>query len=191
MKRFNDTAADMIPTRLIISIAIIAAVTLLVAFGYRTLSITSAENKVEHECRELESELFSMIASGVPRDLDYIYADDGTIRSYSFNLPDSLIYLSFGVDPDSDNNGKLSTGLTVNGSVIFYKVDGGNKKTIWLDESFKFREGLFKFNRWVINGDGQGHIIEGGGGRTSLIFELVKQNNESFILIHSTDKFWH
>lgn len=179
----------MIPTRLIVSIAIIAAITLLVAFGYNVLSINSAESKVEQDCRGLESKLFSMIYSGTAREIDDINADDGTIRSYSFNLPDNLIYLSFGVDPDTDNNGKLSTGLTVNGSVIFYRVDGGSKKAIWLDPSFKFREGVFKFNRWVINGDGQGFIIE-SGGKVNLIFELVKQNNESFILIHGTDRFW-
>ena len=53
MRKFNDFAADMIPTRLIVSIAIIAAITLLVAFGYRVLSINSAENKVEQDCRGL------------------------------------------------------------------------------------------------------------------------------------------
>lgn len=173
-----------------VSIAIIAAVTLLFGFGYKALNITSAENKLEHECRGVESELFSMLASGVPRDLDYLYSDEGTIRSYSFDLPDNLIYLSFGVDPDPDNNGRLSTGLTLNGTVIFYKVDGGSKKAVWLDERFKFREGIYRLGRWVVNGDGQGYIIENGGGKTNLVFELVGQNNESFILIHGTDRFW-
>jgi len=188
MRRFDDFAADMIPTRLIVSIAIIAAITLLVAFGYRVLSINSAENKVEQDCRALESELFSMIASGVPRDVDDMNADDGTMRSFSFNLPDSLVYLSFGVDPDPDNNGELTTGLTVNGSIIFYMVDGGSKKVVWLNQNFRFREGILDSNIWVINGDGQGYIIQ-GGGESTLIFELVKQKNESFILIHGTDNF--
>jgi hypothetical protein len=186
MKKMDNIAADMIPTRLIISIAIIAAVTLLVAFGYRSLSISSAENQVEQECREVESELFSMIASGVARDVDEITADDGTIRSCSLNLPDSLIYLSFGVDPDPENDGYFKTGLTVNGTVMFYRVDGGSKKAIWLNERFKFREGFFNANRWVINGNGQGFILK-GGGKSTLIFELVKKNNENFILIHEND----
>jgi len=188
MRKFDDFAADMIPTRLIISIAIIAAITLLIAFGYRVLSINSAENKVEQDCRGLESELFSMVASGVARDVDDMNADDGTIRSFSFNLPESLVYLSFGVDPDPDNNGKLETGLTVNGSVMFYMVDGGSKKAVWLNQNFKFREGILNSNKWIINGDGQGYIIQ-GGGKSTLIFELVSQKNESFILIHGTDNF--
>lgn len=186
MKKMDDVAADMIPTRLIISIAIIAAVTLLVAFGYRSLSITSAENQVEQECREVESELFSMIASGVARDVSKMSADDGTIRSCSLNLPDNLIYLSFGVDPDPDNDGKLQSGLTVNGTVMFYRVDGGSKKAVWLNEGFKFREGFLIGNKWVINEDGQGYILQ-GGGKSTIIFELVEKNNDIFILIHGND----
>jgi len=186
MKKIDDIAADMIPIRLIMSIVIIAAVTLLVAFGYMNFRISSAENKVEQECRAIESKLFSMIASGVARDVDELNADDGTIRSCSMNLPDNLIYLSFGVDPDPDNDGDLDTGLTVNGSVMFYRVDGGSKKAVWLDDDFKFREGLFFGNKWIINGDGQGFILK-SGGKSSLIFELVKKNNESFVLIHKND----
>jgi len=186
MKKMDELAADMIPTRLIISISIIAAITLLIAFGYKSLSIYSAENQVEQECRKLESELFSMIASGVARDIGEMNADDGTIRSCSFVLPDSLIYLSFGVDPDPDNNGELQSGLTVNGTVIFYRVDGGSKKAIWLDEGFKFREGFIIGNKWVINGDGQGYILQ-GGGKSTIIFELVEKNENVFILIHGND----
>ena len=186
MKKIDNIAADMIPTRLIISIAIIAAITLLVAFGYLNFKISSAENSLEQECRAIESELFSMVSSGVARDVDELNADDGTIRSCSMSLPDNLIYLSFGVDPDSDNDGVLETGLTINGSVMFYKVEGGSKKAVWLDEDFKFREGLFYGGKWIINGAGQGYILQ-GGGKSSLIFELVKKSNESFVLIHSND----
>ena len=186
MKKMDDVAADMIPTRLIISIAIIAAITLLIAFGYRSLSISSAENQVEQECRKLESELFSMIASGVARDVGEMNADDGTIRSCSFVLPDSLIYLSFGVDPDPNNDGKLQSGLTLNGTVIFYRVDGGSKKAVWLDEGFKFREGFLIGNKRVINDDGQGYILH-NGGKLTIIFELVEKNDDIFILIHGND----
>jgi len=186
LKKLDDFAADMIPMRLIISIAVIAVITILLVFGYRSFSISSAENLVEQECREVESELFSMISTGIARNLDEMNADDGTIRSCSLNLPDNLIYLSFGVDPDPDNDGALTTGLTVNGTVMCYRVDGGSKKTVWLDERFKFREGRFFANRWIINDLGQGYIIN-SGGTSNLVFELVEKNNESFILIHGND----
>ncbi|MEE9440513.1 MAG: hypothetical protein V3V27_01130, partial [Candidatus Thermoplasmatota archaeon] len=114
--------------------AIIAAIVLMVGVGFRNLSITSAENQVEIDCRTLESKLFTMFGSGIARDVDEINAADGTKRSITFNLPDNLIYLSFGVDPDTDNNGELETGLTEDGSTIFYRVAGGSKHVLWLED---------------------------------------------------------
>jgi len=183
----NDVASEMIPIRLMISIAIIAAITVMIAVGYHNLSITLAENQVESECRELESKLYTMIGSGVARDVDEVNMGDGTKRSHTFNLPDNLIYLAFGVDPDIDNDGVAETGLTNDGSVIFYRVQDGSKHVIWLsDERCVFREGEYTGEKWVINGDGQGFILNSGGG-TTLAFELVEKNHERYILIHGND----
>lgn len=187
MRRKNDFAAEMIPIRLIISIAIIAAIALMIGVGFRNLGITSAENQIEIECRTLESKLYTMMGSGVARDVDEINAGDGTKRSITFNLPDSLTYLAFGVDPDSDNDGELETGLTENGSAIFYRVSGGSKHVLWLtQDEYRFREGKYIDGKWVINGDGQGYIITSGGS-TTLTFELVQKNHEIYILIQATD----
>lgn len=187
MRRKNDFAAEMIPIRLIISIAIIAAIALMIGVGFRNLSITLAENQIEIECRTLESKLYTMMGSGVARDVDEINAGDGTKRSITFNLPDSLMYLAFGVDPDSDNDGELETGLTENGSAIFYRVSGGSKHVLWLtQDEYRFIEGKYIDGKWVINGDGQGYIITSGGS-TTLTFELVQKNHEIYILIQATD----
>lgn len=187
MLKKNNLATEMIPIRLIISITIISAIVLMVGVGFKNFCITSAENKLEIECNMLESNLITMIGSGVARDVDEINAVDGTKRSLSFDLPDNLVYLSFGVDPDSDNNGILETGLTENGCVIFYKVSESNKHVIWFEDYYKFREGKYIDDRWIINGDGQGYIVT-SGGKSNLTFELVKKNHETFILIHATDK---
>jgi hypothetical protein len=97
------------------------------------------------------------------------------------------MYLAFGVDPDSDNNGELETGLTENGSAIFYRVSGGSKHVLWLtQDEYRFREGKYIDGKWVINGDGQGYIITSGGS-TTLTFELVQKNHEIYILIQATD----
>jgi len=187
MRRKNDFAAEMIPIRLIISIAIIAAIALMIGVGFRNLSITLAENQIEIECRTLESKLYTMMGSGVARDVDEINAGEGTKRSITFNLPDSLMYLAFGVDPDPDNDGELETGLTENGSAIFYRVSGGSKHVLWLtQDEYRFREGKYIDGKWVINGDGQGYIITSGGS-TTLTFELVQKNHEIYILIQATD----
>ena len=120
MRESDDFASEMIPIRLLISIAIISAIAIMVTIGYNNLNVIFAENNVENECKSLESELYTMIGSGVARDLDEIDAGDGTKRIHTFNLPSNIVYLSFGVDPDPKNNGVLETGLTCNGSVIFY-----------------------------------------------------------------------
>ncbi|MDH7517311.1 MAG: hypothetical protein QHH19_03095 [Candidatus Thermoplasmatota archaeon] len=187
MRKPDEFASEMIPIRLLISIAVISAIAIMVTIGYNNLNVVFAENNVENECRSLESKLYTMVSSGVARDLDEIDAGDGTKRVHTFSLPNSIIYLSFGVDPDPENNGILRTGLTCNGSVIFYKVQGGSKHVIWLsEEKFRFREGKNTGDKWVINGEGQGFIIK-NSGETSLVFELVKRDSETFILIQAND----
>jgi len=187
MRKTDEFASEMIPIRLIISIAVISAIAVMLTIGYNNLNVVFAENNVENECRSLESELYTMISSGVARDLDEIETSDGTKRIHTFSITDNIVYLSFGVDPDPENDGILKTGLTCNGSVIFYKVQGGSKHAMWLSEdNFRFREGRYVENKWIVNGDGQGFIIR-NGGETSLVFELVKQDSEKLILIHCND----
>ena len=184
MRNIDSIASEMIPIRLIISIIIIAAIAAMVGMGFATLNTTFAENKIESDCKTLETNLYSMLNSGVARDVDEIGADDGTKRVQTFDIPDNVIYLAFGVDPDPNNDGILETGLTNNGSIISYRVSGGSKHIIWLDEQFRFREGNNSKGRWDIND--QGFIIS-DSGKITLIFELVEKNHETYILIQSND----
>jgi hypothetical protein len=176
----------MIPIRLIISIAIVAAIFLMVAFGFMYLRVVLAENQVENSCATLEGKILTMLSSGIPRDVDEIGAGDGTKRIHSLDLPDNLIFLAFGVDPDSDNDGIYETGLTENGAAIFYKIEGGSKKVIWLNKDFKFREGKYDGDKWILNDGGQGYIITSIGEQT-LNFELVEKSSLTYILIHAND----
>jgi hypothetical protein len=178
----------MLPIRLIISLAIIAAIAVLIAFACGNLRTVLAEQEVEGQCRLLESSLSTMVGSGASRDLDAFSAPEGSKRIQTFSLPDSLMYLSFGGDPDSSNTGVLTSGLTEDGAVIFYQVQGGSKKVIWLPkETYKFREGTFVDNKWVIQGDGHSFIIR-RGGTISLVFERVTKNHQVYILIHENDE---
>lgn len=188
MKKFDNKAVEMIPIRLIISLVIIAAISLLLFFGYLYIRVTLAENNVANEIRTIESKLQTMIAGGNARNLLDSNAAEGTKRSYSFELPDNIIFLSFGVNPDENNDGVLKTNLTQNGSCIFYQIEGSSKKVKWLDDEIRFREGNYENGKWDINGNGQGYIISGGGGVT-ITFELVMKSNIKYILIQSTDNF--
>jgi len=186
MIRNNNFAAEMIPIRLIISIVIISSILLMIGVGFRNYNITSAENHIQLECEALKSKLVTMIESGISRDVDEINSCDGTKRRFTFSLPDNLIYLSFGVDPDINDDGILETGLTANGSVIFYKISGGSKHVYWFEGKYKFREGKYVDDKWIINNDGEGYIIE-SGGIIMLNFEFVQKNQKTYILIHATD----
>ena len=187
MKQVDDTASEMIPMRLVISIAVIAVISFMVAFGYNSFSVILAENQVENECNMLESKLYTMVSSGVYRDVDEANTSDGTKRTHTFDFPGNLMFLAFGVDPDPGNDGNFNTGLTCNGSVIFYRIAGSNKQVIWFpEEGFKFREGKYVNNKWIINEGEQGFVFS-SGGKTTLTFELVEKNHEKYILIHSND----
>lgn len=181
-------AVEMIPIRLIISIAIIAAIAVMISVGANTLCIFLAQHQVEQECRQMESTLSTMVEGGIPRDVDEVNAAEGTKRVCTLTLPDTLVYLSFGGDPDAENIGVLKPALTEGGSAIFYKVAGGSKQVTWLPkETYRFREGAYHENRWMINEDGCSYIVQ-SGGKTTLVFELVQKNHETYILIHGNDR---
>lgn len=187
MRKMDTFAADMIPIRLIISVVVIAAITLMVVFGHNMLSVTLSENSLSKQVSELESKLYSMIKGGVARDVYEVNAANGTSRSFSFDLPNNLNYIAFGVDPDPDNNGVVETGLTEDGCCIFFKIEDNSKQVIWLDKEYRFREGYYDGSKWVINSDDQGFIINKPGGKALITFELVERSNIYYILIQATD----
>jgi len=186
MRKLNSYAADMIPIRLIVSIAIISAIMVMFAFAYTNLRINLSEGSIESDLEYLESSLLNVIASGVTRDVDEVDASDGTKRLISFDVPDNVIYISFGVDPDINNNQVLKSGLFESGNNIFYRVSGGSKKVIWLDSEYKFREGIFSNDKWTINNPSQGYIIR-SPGKYDIVFEFVERFNEKYILILEND----
>ena len=189
--RRNTTAAEMIPIRMIISIGIIAGISVILAFAYANMSITHAEHQIKNDISELQSQLYLMRESGTPRDVDEIDAAEGTKRVQTFHLTESTNYLAFGVDPDKDNTGILSTGLDEDGAVITYKVSKSSKNLIWLQkDKTRFVEGIYNTttNSWDINTPYQGFILNSPGEAT-LCFELVQQHNQIYILIQATDSY--
>jgi hypothetical protein len=188
MKHLDTFAAEMIPIRLIISIAIIAVIAVLVGVGMGFLRTSLAEREVEQQCRQVTATLCTMVQSGVPRDLDEWNAAEGTKRIQTLTLPETLVYLSFGGDPDAGNTGVLHQEVTEDGSAIFYKVQGGSKQVIWLAKgTYRFREGRFSNGTWTLNGKGCSYVID-HGGRSTLVFELVQKNHVVYILIHGYDE---
>lgn len=186
MKTLDCYAAEMIPIRLIISISLIAAIMLLATMGLHSAQITQSEHQLENQINQLKAELFTLLKSGSCRDIDIPGAPLGTTREIELSLPENLCYLSFGVDPDSDNNGHLETGLTDEGRVICYQIDGGSKHIEWLDDEFMFREGFMDDTQWMTSDNG--YIID-TSGKVSFLVEFVKHQEKQILLIHAQDGY--
>ena len=187
MRSVDAFAAEMIPIRLLISVAVIAAIAVLLGVGIGMLRTSLAQGQVEQQCRDLVTTLDSMVQSGAPRELGNPCAPAGTTRVQTLSLPSSLVYLSFGGDPDAADTGVLHSRVTDDGSVIVYRVDGGSKQVMWLSTGrFRFREGSLSNATWTLQGDGRCYIID-HGGRVSLEVELVQQNHVTYLLIHGND----
>ena len=189
MKPVDSFAAEMIPIRLLISIVIVAAIAALVWVGIGMLRTNLAQHQVEQECRDLVSSLETLGRSGSPRDLQDELAAAGTARIQTLNLPDNLVYLSFGGDPDTENTGLLRPQISGDGAVIVYKVQGGSKQVLWLPPGmYGFREGYLSNTTWTLK-EGSACYILTHGGTSTLLFELVKKNHAMYILIHGNDGF--
>lgn len=181
-------AAEMLPVRLMISIAMIVTIVILVVVAAGNLQVFLAEQEIETACRSLQASLCTMVADGAFRDVDDLSSPEGTKRIHTFKLPDTLMYLSFGGDPDPADNGSRTSELLEDGSVIVYKVAGGSKKIIWLPiETYKFREGRFDYTHWVLEDQGNSFLIT-SGGTVTLVFECVQKRHQKFILIHQNDE---
>jgi len=114
------------------------------------------------------------------------YAATGNIRSFDLVLPERLEYLSFGVDPDPDNNGILNDtppGLvTDNGDVIYYKLRGDDKRMVKLQDSVHIREGELVEGRWLPRSvDGLGQAVVLTSGSQSVTFELVYDRGTTYM----------
>jgi len=183
----DDRGSTFIPMRALMSIVVAGVIIGLVFIGLQHATKISAEKQVERECDDLIASLSTMVAGGDARDILNPQDTQGDSRSIELNLPSKLIYLGLGVDPDSDNDGVLESGLTANGSCIFYKTEGISKGVIWLDDSIKFREGIEENGRWTINDPDQGFVIK-GGGKYDITFELVEDvYGTKYILVLAND----
>lgn len=184
MSNRSIAAAEMLPVRLIMSSAMIAAIAILIVTTAGTLQVTLAEHDVEVACQSLQASLCTMVADGAFRDVDDPSSPEGTKRIHTLHLPDSVMYLSFGGDPDPANNGSRISALLESGSVIVSRVQGGSKKILWLPiETYKFRQGQYVNDRWVIQGQGNSVVITNGGTIT-LVFECVQKQHQKYLLIH-------
>ncbi len=180
----NKEGATFIPIRLLMSIVVIAVISMLLYTGIKNWMIISAENNVQEQIGELVA-MFQEMISGSARDVLYenFKIQSGEVRTFTFNLPSSLIYLGIGTDPDPDNDGKLERGIMEDGKVIVYRIGKGSKKFYWLN--IKIRLGKYEEGNWIIKKPAEGLILT--KGKYKISFELVEYHYEKYILIHANN----
>ena len=187
----DEQGIDTVPLKLIVYLVLVGVIIAMVAVGLKNAGPPMDAALMERQMGELKTS-FQQMQSGYARDLGDPYAPIGNIRSFDLVLPDSLEYLCFGVDPDPDNNGILTDtppGLeTDDGNVIYYKLTGGSKTLVKLDDSVRLREGVLSGGRWtpnVVDGLHQALVIRGGS--QSVTFELVYGRGDTYTLSYLTD----
>jgi len=182
MRGFDARAVEMVPIRVIMSLAIIGAILGVWAVGVYVLEPTLASQRLREECEGLAGELASLVQGGAPRDLRDLSSPLGTRRVVSLEVPSGCVYVSFGGDPDPDGDGVLDSGVTGSGAMVVFLVQGASKEVVWLSEpAVGFRAGVFNGQRYRL---GQGGLVLRGGGRTVLTFELVRDAVDMFILVY-------
>jgi hypothetical protein len=136
MKKFiSDTvAADTIPLKLVVYLALLAAVVLLLAHAWNTTAspvLQDAEIKAQAESASLS--LLS-IQGGYARDSADRHSPEGSMCSLTFSLPPSVRYISFGVDPDQECNGNLTDSEWIpENNTLIYQYNNGVKKRMLID----------------------------------------------------------
>ena len=181
--------ATFIPVRLVMSIVIIVAISGLFYAGLKYWMPLIEEKKMDRQVNEINA-MFQEMVKGSARNvaLGENYKEEyGERRKFEFDLPSKLVYLGLGVDPDPFNNGSLRRGITGDGSIIVYKIEGRSKKVYWTDENIKLRLGEYKNKNWVIKDPPEGLILKGGGVHKKVIFELVEYHDKKYILIYANN----
>jgi len=187
----DENGIDTIPLKLVVYLVLVGIIIALVAIGLKNVGPPMDGALMESQLGEVKSGI-ELMQSGYARDLSDPYTVTGNTRSFDLLLPERLEYISFGVDPDPDNNGILTDtppGLvTDNGDVIYYKLMGDGKRLVKLKDSVHIREGELVDGRWLPRSvDGLGQAVVLTGGSQSVTFELVYDRGTTYTLSHVTD----
>jgi len=174
--KMNRKGIFFLPFRFLISIIIIAVIISILIAGFGKMQLFFEEQKMEKHVNNMIL-IFNEMINGDARNLggDFTY---GERRQYVLDLPPHLEYIGIGVDPDAND-----TGLTGDGNIIVYKIAGRSKRVYWMDDEIKLRAGEYRNGKWLAKIPSQGLIMR--HGKHKLIFELVKYNDEKFILVYS------
>jgi hypothetical protein len=135
MKKFilDTAAADTIPLKLVVYLALLAAVVLLLAQAWNIASPVLQEAEIKTQAETASLSLLS-IQGGYARDPADRSSPEGSMCTLTFSLPQSVRYISFGVDPDQECNGNLTdSGWVPENNTLIYQYKSGVKKRVLIE----------------------------------------------------------
>jgi hypothetical protein len=181
MIRIDTAAAEMIPIRLLLSVAIISVISFLTFAGFQQIQSAGEIDSFEKDLLMLKVELSTLYATGAPRDLRDPFAPVGTSRIFSFYIPSTVTVLRFGSNQFAD---PLKLGYDEKStSGIFYEMISGSEQVIWCDTLIHFLKGTLQDSRWISSDDPIIFYMS-GGGRLDATFELVLYDDDVCVLIY-------
>jgi len=130
----SDTeAADTIPLKLVVYLALLAAVVVLLAQAWSIASPALQDAEIKAQAETASLSLLS-IQGGYARNSEDRYSPEGSMCTLTFSLPPSVRYISFGVDPDKECNGNLTDSEWVlENNTLICQYKNGVKKRVFLE----------------------------------------------------------
>ena len=182
MRYFNNHAAEFLPIRLIVSMIIISVITFLFISGFFRVSKEVVDNQLRQDLFHLETKLQLLVESGYPRDMENPLMN-GSVRSFNFDLPDYVQFLSFGGDPTMLTEELESNIADEMMSSIVYQCEDQTKRTVWLDSRIRFIKGERINDEWMIQSIPHMFVCR-NSGKFDLLFELIEKNDNIYVMIY-------
>ena len=196
-KFFSEiSAADTIPLKLVVYTGLFAAVLILMAQAWNTSLPVLEDANMKDQVETAGLEILS-IQQGYARELGDKDSSSGTMCLIKFSCPDSIRYISFGIDPDPEGNSYLNDSKWVTeDNTIIYQYKNGVKKRVFLEgENIRFIKGeLNSEGIWFPNLDENGDIVKGFSQENAVViespvsgeflFETIMQKGVRYTMAH-------
>ena len=97
------TASEMIPIRLLISVAVISLISFFVINGIILSDHITNEDDFVQSLDQLKQNIELMVFSGEPRDVSNRDSPCGTKQVHSLSVPSEISVISFGIGGSNEN----------------------------------------------------------------------------------------
>lgn len=192
----NTEAVDTIPLKLVVYLALLAAVLVLVLHAWNAATPALEDAEIEAQVRTASLSILS-IQDGYARNSADNYSSSGSMCTLEFSLPASVRYLSFGVDPDPESNGQLndSEWLLENNTMLYQYKTGVKKRVLLKGKPVHFARGEINSRGiWTLPANQEGNETNSSLEKAGVVieypiageysFEMVTLNGKRYTMSH-------